>query len=178
MRLESVLKARHNEVDNLSEAVEMRKANYTKRTGSPGNYKYFYGKKIGKKTSKKVSKKINIATKNKTVVKQRRIPTGGRAAPMPGREPSRKEISDFEKNPKSKQIMTGFKNELKKQGANLSDKNIKTLGVKGVTKQDLKNTIDFEIKHGTKAGDITTETLMKEAEHEMDLRLRAKAEGR
>ena len=52
MKLGSILKARHNEVDSLSEAVEMRKARYTKRTGSPGNYKYFYGKKIGKKAPK------------------------------------------------------------------------------------------------------------------------------
>ena len=47
MRLESVLKARHNEVDSLSEAVKMRKSKYVKRwKGRDGKWKYEYGKEL------------------------------------------------------------------------------------------------------------------------------------
>ena len=41
----------------LTKAFKLRKAKYTKRTGSPGNFKYFYGEEVDKKKKGELEKK-------------------------------------------------------------------------------------------------------------------------
>ena len=47
-------------MENLEKALELRKAKYTKRTGSPGHYRYTYYRKKGSK--REIDKKVSLRT--------------------------------------------------------------------------------------------------------------------
>ena len=49
-------------MEKLQKALELRKAKYTKRTGSPGHYKYEYGEKKGKKKGPDIPDVVGAVT--------------------------------------------------------------------------------------------------------------------